>query len=113
MLDTVMDPITNVPSIAMELVDGVSYDEVHTSQNSMKRFMLELLKGLDYAHSRGVIHRDIKPENLLVSKENLSVKILDWGLADFYTPGKRFNTRVSSLYYKAPEILLGNNFYDY
>ena len=42
-----------------------------------------------------------------------TVKIVDWGLADFYYPGKKFNTRVASRYFKGPELLLGNNYYDY
>ena len=42
-----------------------------------------------------------------------AVKIVDWGLADFYIPGKRFNCRVASRYFKAPELLLSNNYYDY
>ena len=40
-------------------------------------------------------------------------KIVDWGLADFYTPIKKFNCRVASRYFKGPELLLGNNYYDY
>ena len=42
-----------------------------------------------------------------------AVKVVDWGLAEFYTPGKRFNCRVASRYFKAPELLLSNNYYDY
>ena len=45
--------------------------------------------------------------------EDTSLKIIDWGLADFYHPSKRFNCRVASRYFKAPELLLGNNYYDY
>jgi casein kinase II subunit alpha len=66
--------------------------------------------GLAHAHALGIIHRDIKPENLLFIEGNL--KIIDWGLAEIVQPGKRMNTRVCSLNYKSPEILLGNNFYD-
>ena len=42
-----------------------------------------------------------------------SATIVDWGLADFYHPSKRFNVRVASRYFKGPELLLGNNYYDY
>ena len=42
-----------------------------------------------------------------------SASIIDWGLADFYHPSKTFNVRVSTKYYKAPELLLGNKYYDY
>jgi casein kinase II subunit alpha len=78
-----------------------------------------VLRGLEFAHSVGIIHRDIKPGNVLMDmvEENgvrrRAVKVVDWGLAEFYTPGKRFNCRVASRYFKAPELLLSNNYYDY
>jgi len=88
------------------------YDSDDFTQDVMKRYILEILRGLDFAHSRGIIHRDIKPGNVLFMKDS-KVKIVDWGLADFYLPGKKFNTRVASRYFKGPELLLGNNYYDY
>lgn len=41
------------------------------------------------------------------------MKIIDWGLADYYLPQREYNVRVASRYYKAPELLLNNHFYDY
>tara|TARA_B110000285_G_scaffold232169_2_gene302608 strand:- start:650 stop:823 length:174 start_codon:yes stop_codon:yes gene_type:complete len=41
------------------------------------------------------------------------VRIADWGLADFYFPGKKFNCRVASRYFKGPELLVGMTHYDY
>ena len=80
---------------------------------AIKVFMLKLLTGLDFAHSRGIIHRDIKPGNVLMNLRDESATIVDWGLADFYFPSKRFNVRVASRYFKAPELLLANGYYDY
>jgi len=61
-----------------------------------------------------VIHRDIKPSNVLFLANECKVKIVDWGLADSYWPGKRFpSVRVASRYYKGPELLLNNHYYDY
>ena len=87
------------------------------TETAIKILILKILKGLDHSHSRGIIHRDIKPGNVLMNLRGPdglpTVKIVDWGLADFYYPGKKFNTRVASRYFKGPELLLGNNYYDY
>ena len=59
------------------------------------------------------MHRDIKPQNILIDHTHKSLKVIDFSLADLYYPEKEYSTKVSSLYYKAPELLLGNVFYDY
>jgi casein kinase II subunit alpha len=79
----------------------------------IKFYMLNTLKGLDLAHSKGIIHRDIKPYNILFDPIKKSLSIIDWGLAEFYKPGTEYNTKVAALYYKAPEILLEYAKYDY
>lgn len=79
----------------------------------MKYYLRKLLEGLHYCHSNGIIHRDIKPQNVLIDRQEKELKIIDWGLADYYLPQKEFNVRVASRYYKGPELLLNNNYYDY
>lgn len=59
------------------------------------------------------MHRDIKSQNILIDHNNKTLKVIDWGLAEFYFPGKAYNVRVSSKFYKAPELLLGYEYYDY
>ena len=59
------------------------------------------------------MHRDIKPQHLLYNLTDGSMKLIDMGLADFYQFGKDYSTKVSARFYKAPELLLGNEHYDY
>ena len=68
-----------------------------------------MLIGIDYAHSCGIMHRDIKPQNILVDYKTRDVYIIDWGLADFYIPHSKFNHRVGTRSYKAPELLTNNH----
>ena len=75
--------------------------------------MYEVLRGLDYAHSHGIMHRDIKPGNLVIDTQSRSVRIIDWGLAEFYHPYTEYNVRVATRHFKAPELLLDMTDYDY
>ena len=74
-------------------------------------YLKQLLEGILYCHSNRVIHRDLKPQNLLIdSKGNL--KIADFGLARSFTvPLPSLTHEVVTLWYRAPEILLGEKVY--
>ncbi|XP_078441199.1 putative serine/threonine-protein kinase At1g54610 [Wolffia australiana] len=80
----------------------------------IKGFMKQLLAGLDHCHSRGVMHRDVKGANLLVNNAGV-LKIADFGLAQRRRPGDRrpMTTRVVTLWYRPPELLLGATSYGY
>jgi len=49
--------------------------------------VVQLLQALDFTHSKGIMHRDIKPANVLIDHNQRQLKLIDWGLADFYFPG--------------------------
>jgi len=67
------------------------------------------------------MHRDVKPQNIIVDPKRRILKLIDWGLAEFYHFGQDYNVRVSSRfsiiiklrYFKGPELLVDNVYYDY
>ncbi|KHO01702.1 Cell division control protein [Metarhizium album ARSEF 1941] len=76
-------------------------------QGVVRKFMMQLCEGIKYCHSRRVLHRDLKPQNLLIDKEG-NLKLADFGLARaFGVPLRTYTHEVVTLWYRAPEILLG------
>ncbi|XP_065859783.1 probable serine/threonine-protein kinase At1g09600 [Euphorbia lathyris] len=86
---------------------GVSFTEPQ-----IKCYMKQLFHGLQHCHSRGVLHRDIKGSNLLLD-QNGNLKIADFGLATFFSPppNQPLTSRVVTLWYRPPELLLGATTY--
>ncbi|TPX31035.1 hypothetical protein SmJEL517_g05547 [Synchytrium microbalum] len=81
------------------------------SANLVKSYMYQLLKGLHYCHSRRILHRDLKPQNLLIDQHG-ALKLADFGLARaFGIPLRTYTHEVVTLWYRAPEILLGGKHY--
>ena len=74
--------------------------------------MQQLLRGLEHCHSCGVLHRDIKGSNLLIDNNGI-LKIADFGLASVFNPNQTqpLTSRVVTLWYRPPELLLGATHY--
>ncbi|KAF3327319.1 cyclin-dependent kinase B1-1-like isoform X1 [Carex littledalei] len=81
-------------------------------ERKMGSFMYQLCKGVAHCHKHGVLHRDLKPQNLLVDKEKGILKIADLGLGRSFTlPMKSYTHEIVTLWYRAPEVLLGTTHY--
>ena len=59
------------------------------------------------------MHRDVKPHNIMIDHEQKKLRLIDWGLAEFYHPGREYNVRVASRYFKGTELLVDHQDYDY
>lgn len=76
-----------------------------------KSFLYQLLRGVAYCHQHRVLHRDLKPQNLLINREG-SLKLADFGLARaFGIPVRSYTHEVVTLWYRAPDVLMGSRKY--
>lgn len=102
----------NMPFFVMEYVEGVTLSTAikmgDISHNDKVDIIIQVLKALAYAHKNNVIHRDVKPDNILIN-ESGNVKILDFGIAQFYDERKNQTEQTSTgtvmgtLKYMSPE----------
>lgn len=102
------------PYIVMEYVDGLDLKEYIIENHPVPykkaiKIMDQVLSGINYAHSRGVIHRDIKPHNILIDHEE-NVKITDFGIAIAISQNSitQTNSLLGSVQYISPEQARGN-----
>ncbi|KAG6416903.1 hypothetical protein SASPL_124344 [Salvia splendens] len=91
-----------------DLTGIASLPGVKLTEPQVKCYMKQLLSGLDYCHSNGVLHRDIKGSNLLINNHGI-LKIADFGLASYFDHHNKIplTSRVVTLWYRPPELLLG------
>lgn len=96
--DTSNGSSTKAPPLGLEL-------------NIVKYFTWQLLEGVAYCHENKILHRDLKPQNLLIDNKG-NLKLADFGLARaFGIPVNTFSSEVVTLWYRAPDVLLGSRNY--
>lgn len=100
--------------IVMELIDGISLKQYMETKGVLNwketlHFAMQIAKGLEHAHSRGIIHRDIKPHNVMVLK-NGSVKVMDFGIARVMSKSNTLTKEaLGSVHYISPEQAKGGH----
>lgn len=109
------DPYSKTPCLIFEHVNNTDFKVLYPtlSDFDIRYYINEVLIGLDFCHSNGIMHRDIKPHNIVIDHAARKLRIIDWGLAEFYHPGREYNVRVASRYFKGPELLVDLQDYDY
>ncbi|VAH46511.1 unnamed protein product [Triticum turgidum subsp. durum] len=98
LLDIVRDQHSKTPSLIFEYINNTDFKVLYPTLTDydIRYYIYELLKALDYCHSQGIMHRDVKPHNVMIDHELRKLRLIDWGLAEFYHPGKEYNVRVAS-----------------
>jgi len=115
LLDVVLDTQSKTPSLIFEYVNNTDFKILYPTLTDydIRYYIYELLKALDYCHSCGIMHRDVKPHNVMIDHSKRKLRLLDWGLAEFYHIDQEYNVRVASRYFKGPELLVDLQDYDY
>ncbi len=83
-------------------------EQQHLSEEKSAFFYYQIINGIEYIHNKGVCHRDLKPENLLLT-EKMKLKIIDFGLSNFFT-GNLLETPCGSPCYASPEMVMGKKY---
>jgi len=77
-------------------------------RSTVRNFLKQILAGIHYCHTHRILHRDLKPHNLLISADGRTLKLADFGLARLSgLPNGPYTFEVVTLWYRAPELLLG------
>nr|GAT57393.1 predicted protein [Mycena chlorophos] len=115
LIDVVRDPSRIYHSLITEFVANTEWSQFYNKLTDVdiRHYTFQLLLALDFVHAHGIMHRDIKPANVMIDHQRRELRVIDWGLAEFYHPNEEYHHRVGSRHYKSPELLVGYKRYDY
>ncbi|KAJ1655813.1 Serine/threonine-protein kinase [Dispira simplex] len=97
-----------------EYIDGITMSErigrSGLSECKVKQYFREILEALGFCHAYSIIHRDLKLENVMIDRHTKRIKLIDFGLANFFDSQSMLSTACGSIPYTAPEILRGDKY---
>ena len=91
-----------------ELFDYIIQKKKLSEKESLKYFQ-QIISGIEYIHKLRICHRDLKPENIILTLNN-EIKLIDFGLSNFYNKNQLLKTPCGSPLYAAPELLKGKKY---
>ncbi|KAH3757237.1 long flagella protein [Pelomyxa schiedti] len=114
--EVIFEKTTGTLSLVFELMEMNLYElikgrKTYLPERKVKILMWQLLKALSHMHQKGIFHRDIKPENAVIKDERL--KLIDFGSCRGINSKQPFTEYISTRWYRAPECLLTDGFYNY
>lgn len=99
--------------IVMEYIDGITLNEYMEQSNPLDwkdaaHFVMQILRALQHAHSKGIVHRDIKPQNIMMLRDG-TIKVMDFGIAKFARENGKTCTdkAIGTVHYISPEQARG------
>eukprot|EP00798_Chlamydomonas_sp_ICE-L_P021693 gene21693-28716_t len=113
-MDVVQERKLHQPAVILEFVGSTLHDvRMGLKPVEVQLLLYKLISALNFTHSKGYMHRDIKPRNVMADPITKKLRLVDCNEAERYIPGEMYSTRVMTQQYKAPELLVNMQDYDY
>ena len=115
LFDVIRDSKTQTPVFVYEYMPNIETKTISRQFTNMdiRLYAYKMFQALSHAHEHGIMHRDLKPGNMVINHGPRDLRIIDWGLAEFYIAEKSYGTHVGTRYFEAPELLLKDKKYNF